>query len=46
MMTDAAALHAVGATGAGVKIAVIDSGIDYTHRNLGGPGTTAAYLAA
>jgi subtilisin family serine protease len=42
----AAELHAGGTTGAGVKIAVIDSGIDYTHRNLGGPGTTAAYLAA
>ncbi|MEI8334074.1 MAG: S8 family serine peptidase, partial [Chloroflexota bacterium] len=32
-----------GATGAGVKIAVIDSGIDYTHANFGGPGTAAAY---
>ena len=27
-------------------VAVIDSGIDYTHRNLGGPGTQAAYEAA
>jgi subtilisin family serine protease len=42
----AAALHTSGATGAGVTIAVIDSGVDYTHRNLGGPGTTSAYVAA
>jgi subtilisin family serine protease len=27
-------------------IAIIDTGIDYTHANLGGPGTTAAYDAA
>ena len=26
-------------------VAVLDSGIDYTHRNLGGPGTAAAYDA-
>jgi subtilisin family serine protease len=39
-------LHGTGATGSGVTIAIIDSGIDYTHRNLGGPGTTAAYIAA
>jgi subtilisin family serine protease len=35
-----------GATGAGVKVAVLDSGIDYTHANLGGAGTLAAYAAA
>ena len=34
-----------GATGAGQTIAVIDSGIDYTHANFGGAGTTAAYDA-
>ncbi len=28
-----------GATGAGVLVAVIDTGIDYTHANFGGPGT-------
>ena len=27
-------------------MAILDSGIDYTHRNLGGPGTAAAYTAA
>ena len=30
------ALHGLGLTGTGVKIAVLDSGIDYTHKNLGG----------
>jgi minor extracellular serine protease Vpr len=29
-----------------IKIAVIDTGIDYTHANFGGPGTAAAYAAA
>ncbi len=42
----AAAAQAAGATGAGVRVAVMDSGIDYTHRNLGGAGTAAAYEAA
>jgi subtilisin family serine protease len=32
--------------GVGVTVAVLDSGIDYTHANLGGPGTAAAYEAA
>jgi minor extracellular serine protease Vpr len=35
-----------GRDGTGVKVAVLDSGIDYTHRNLGGAGTAAAYAAA
>jgi minor extracellular serine protease Vpr len=35
-----------GLHGEHVKIAVIDTGIDYTHANFGGPGTTAAYNAA
>ena len=29
-----------------VKIAIIDTGIDYTHANFGGPGTVAAFQAA
>ena len=42
----AAAVQATGVDGSGVTVAVLDSGIDYTHRNLGGAGTTDAYLAA
>ncbi|MEZ4729726.1 MAG: S8 family serine peptidase [Caldilineaceae bacterium] len=33
----------VGLTGAGVTVAVLDSGIDYTHINLGGSGDPADY---
>jgi len=32
-----------GNSGQGVKIAIIDTGVDYTHANFGGPGTVAAY---
>lgn len=35
----------LGVTGAGQTIAVIDTGIDYTHANFGGPGTAAAFSA-
>ncbi len=42
----AATAQSLGARGDGVRVAVIDSGIDYTHRNLGGPGTREAYEAA
>jgi minor extracellular serine protease Vpr len=42
----ATAVQAAGITGAGVRIAILDSGIDYTHRNLGGAGTAADYTAA
>ena len=42
----AAALQAAGKTGAGVRVAVLDTGIDYTHRDFGGAGTLAAYTAA
>lgn len=42
----AAQAQATGKDGSGVVVAVIDSGIDYTHRNLGGAGTDAAYTAA
>src|SRR5258706_7428119 len=36
----------LGLHGEGVKIAIIDTGIDYTHANFRGPGTAAAYTAA
>ena len=42
----ASAAHAVGKDGRGTRIAVLDSGIDYTHAAFGGPGTVAAYVAA
>ncbi len=35
--------NSLGITGTGVTVAVLDSGIDYTHANLGGPGTAEAY---
>lgn len=31
--------------GEGIRIGVIDSGVDYLHANFGGPGTVAAYAA-
>lgn len=37
----AAPVHAEGFDGTGVKVAVLDSGIDFTHFNLGGPGDQA-----
>lgn len=35
----------LGATGAGVRVGVIDTGIDYTHATFGGPGTPQAYAS-
>lgn len=37
---------ATGKTGAGEKIAIIDTGIDYTHADLGGSGNPADYKTA
>ena len=34
-----------GNAGEGIKIAVIDTGVDYLHATFGGPGTAAAYAA-
>lgn len=41
----ATVLQASGVTGAGVRVAVLDSGIDYKHANLGGSGDPAEYEA-
>ncbi len=37
---------AYGDLGANSTVAIIDTGIDYTHADFGGPGTTAAYDTA
>lgn len=34
-----------GLLGDGMRIGIVDDGIDYTHADFGGPGTTAAYEA-
>ncbi len=40
-----AAWQDLGLTGVGVRIAVIDTGIDYTHAGLGGSGVLADYAS-
>lgn len=37
--------HKLGFTGKGVRVGVIDTGIDYTHAMLGGSGSAAEYAA-
>ncbi|NED94931.1 S8 family serine peptidase [Phytoactinopolyspora alkaliphila] len=39
-------VHNAGFDGDGVRVAVLDSGIDYTHAKLGGAGTLEAYEEA
>jgi subtilisin family serine protease len=41
-----AAWQSSGLRGEGVTIAVIDTGLDYTHADFGGPGTVAAFETA
>lgn len=38
-------LNIAGVTGKGVKVGIIDTGIDFTHAMLGGEGTEDAYKA-
>lgn len=40
------AWNTLSQTGEGVTIAVLDTGIDYTHAGFGGPGTVEAYKTA
>ena len=41
----ASAVHAEGFDGSGIKVAVLDSGIDYYHAAFGGSGDPADYAA-
>ncbi len=38
-------VHQMGFDGTGMKVGIIDTGIDYTHAMFGGPGTEEAYKA-
>jgi subtilisin family serine protease len=42
----ATAVQNTGVTGQGIRVAMLDTGIDYTHYNLGGSGNVADYAAA
>ena len=42
----ATAVQNSGFTGQGVRVAMLDTGIDYTHYNLGGSGLLSDYAAA
>jgi len=46
VMTQVDLLHEAGYTGKGIKIGIVDSGVDYTHPDLGGcfgPGCLVSY---
>jgi subtilisin family serine protease len=42
----ATAVQQSGFTGSGIRVAMLDTGIDYTHYNLGGSGLVSDYTAA
>jgi subtilisin family serine protease len=42
----AAAAQAAGKDGGGVTVAILDTGIDYTHQDLGGSGSAADFTKA
>jgi subtilisin family serine protease len=42
----AASVQGNGFTGTGIRVAMLDTGIDYTHYNLGGSGNVADYNTA
>lgn len=42
----ASTVQSLGVDGKGISVAVLDSGVDYTHAAFGGAGTLAAYEAA
>jgi subtilisin family serine protease len=41
----ASAVQAAGFDGSGIRIAILDSGIDYTHAHFGGSGNPAEYAS-
>ena len=42
-MKGTALINAGVASGQGVRVAILDTGVDYTHAAMGGPGTAEAY---
>ncbi|HEY3163371.1 MAG TPA: S8 family serine peptidase [Candidatus Limnocylindrales bacterium] len=40
------AVHAAGFDGTGIRVAILDTGVDYTHAAFGGPGDITGYKNA
>lgn len=45
-MKGTALVNAGVASGQGIRVAILDTGVDYTHAAMGGPGTAEAWEAA